>query len=458
MALVTTAVQGVGFYNNAAGAARSAWFARATADADCTISFRTYESVGGGGDVQTLSLTGAPHRAWYYNTGKTGQYAYTGGTCTRFCVDDAQNNASTVPDPFYSTSGSVYSGPATVVSEGVTLTNPAKWCVGVTAQASGNWEAGTRPLLEAGPYGGNNSFVLYADDSAPGYSSFYVWDLHGDYSRARIYPGTTGSGGVHQYVACDIAGALSIYIDGVIQATTNDGPGTGVFSAFPTPIKEGTDAAGSYLNGNIKSVCQGDSYRAVALCLARNAVSYNILFEGDSNTYGSGSTSGGQSTSYPALASASVAPWRVANGGISGYRVLQMVGDWASTYQKDYWYGAVSVMIGTNDCRDSRSASDIESDLRSHYNAIKAEKARVLAITIPPTSPPQSSAVNSCAEAVNAWILAQADIAKVDAHALLVAADGHTLSAAYDSGDGLHFNQAGHVLLASAVASAIGHL
>jgi lysophospholipase L1-like esterase len=117
------------------------------------------------------------------------------------------------------------------------------------------------------------------------------------------------------------------------------------------------------------------------------------------------------------------------------------------------------VMIGTNNChltsQDAMNAANWPA-LQAFLDEIQAEGSRVTPMTITPRTSAWSQAIRTCIADMNTAIKAYGaarGITVVDAFAALSDGNG-SLAPAYDSGDGLHPNQAGQDALAAAIIAA----
>lgn len=160
------------------------------------------------------------------------------------------------------TAGAPVSGNADSASVPVSLTNPAKWAIGIKATPSGGWDrAGTIGLLQwGGSYGAANSVSLYVDTGHK--LILEVFDNAGspDWKRwtsTDALSGTTAK----SIVAANNGGTWTLYIDGPPVAGALSGTGTGVQTALPTTntLNIGTTGS-SVLNGYTLKVCQAKDF------------------------------------------------------------------------------------------------------------------------------------------------------------------------------------------------------
>lgn len=107
------------------------------------------------------------------------------------------------------------------------------------------------------------------------------------------------------------------------------------------------------------------------------------------------------------------------------------------------------ICLGTNDLNSGRALVDIYADYKNIVSQIQAAGITPIVISVPPFN-------NGNVPTLNAWLSAQG-WTYIDIYNLLVGT-GTKLNAAYDSGDGLHWNSAGHNVVYGAVSSAIAAL
>lgn len=106
----------------------------------------------------------------------------------------------------------------------------------------------------------------------------------------------------------------------------------------------------------------------------------------------------------------------------------------------------VFMMLGTNDAQATASLATYQGRVNSILSQLDAASIPVVIISVPPcnsTFPPT----------YNAW-LSGLGRPYIDVYSALLGT-GNALAAAYNSGDGIHPNSAGHALIASTVQAAI---
>lgn len=107
------------------------------------------------------------------------------------------------------------------------------------------------------------------------------------------------------------------------------------------------------------------------------------------------------------------------------------------------------ICLGVNDLATGRALVDIYADYTSIVSQVQAAGITPVVISVPPTN-------NGNTTTLNAWLSSQG-WTYVDIYSLLVGT-GSALNAAYDSGDGTHWNSAGHNVVYGAISSAISAL
>ena len=143
---------------------------------------------------------------------------------------------------------------------------------------------------------------------------------------------------------------------------------------------------------------------------------------------------------------------------ISGSNAASSLAQWRA-YRPPY-PARIFVLSGINDIIAGTSAAATFASLSTMYAEAKAAGVNVVAMTHPPfgnyvswSAPKQAEL-----EALNALVMASTDVdVKVDFYAVM--GQGGTpedLAAIYDSGDGLHPNDAGTAFMAATVATALG--
>jgi lysophospholipase L1-like esterase len=239
---------------------------------------------------------------------------------------------------------------------------------------------------------------------------------------------------------------------------------------------DGTTARDIALTGSIKlPVCLGDPnvleisgvdgniiYNSVAKTLYQhNGTTWQLFHNFALNHYsriytlGDSETASGYYQSKLSLLLPST--WKIVNNGIAGNNTTQMLARLSSDILNIGDAEYVIVMGGINDVYQDVSAATIESNLQTIYTAIHATGAKVVALTLTPSqycSAPRQAVV----DAVKTWILNTATNVdyRINAYTLLEdPSAANNLLATYDSGDHIHFNQAGGNALGQAVYDAV---
>lgn len=107
------------------------------------------------------------------------------------------------------------------------------------------------------------------------------------------------------------------------------------------------------------------------------------------------------------------------------------------------------VCLGVNDILLARAIGDIQTDYREIMDRFTAAGITPVAISVPPIN-------SALAPTMNAWIASQGWL-YIDIYSTLVGT-GNALNATFDSGDTVHWNNAGHNAVYGAVTSAISSL
>jgi lysophospholipase L1-like esterase len=111
-------------------------------------------------------------------------------------------------------------------------------------------------------------------------------------------------------------------------------------------------------------------------------------------------------------------------------------------------------LIGTNDCTGGGDAPTIFSTTSALFDEIRADGNTLIPFTLTPHGN-AGTPTKTCISALNALIVGYANtnsLKYIDTYAMFDDGTGN-LKAAYDSGDGLHPNQAANDLLSTAIAA-----
>ncbi len=260
MTLVTTAASGEGVWQDVASTpCRGTWIALATGDSACGGVNFTSPVVS---HSNSLTPTATPTRYTDYYAGEHGIYTYrvAAGSCARWCLWRAigANTSScsvTMPAPY--TAGAAYTGPATVVSTANTLASGSTWATsgvytssdfvpasGIFAEAS----AGTLGAANTWFTRGTTAILYFATYDAAAGEKYVV--------SAEPSPGTRSIG------IADVAGALTIAVDGTVTSGAAVGAGTGILASHPATVLIGNTTAGYQFGGGISVFKQCKRLRA----------------------------------------------------------------------------------------------------------------------------------------------------------------------------------------------------
>jgi lysophospholipase L1-like esterase len=224
----------------------------------------------------------------------------------------------------------------------------------------------------------------------------------------------------------------------------------GAISGLPTPAAEtvlGGDTTGgaALLNGALRRLDLG-----VAPGVSLNPTA--LLALGDSLT---ASNPQFCATPWPTLLADGLgAPWVASNGGVNALRTQHILARWRTVYAGN-GHGVVAVMGGTNDLTNNDPPATTFANLQAIYDEARAAGKRVIPMTVPPSS--RFAAKLASWRALNDLIrgyCAANGIPCADVAAVLDPGTG-ALAPAYDSGDHLHYNQAGCDAVAGVVLGAL---
>lgn len=148
--------------------------------------------------------------------------------------------------------------------------------------------------------------------------------------------------------------------------------------------------------------------------------------------------------------------WVTVDCGVSSQTTYQMVTR-LPVHLRRYTPEVLIVLGGTNDIDLNRRAGTIQANLQAIYSRAKQAGMQVVAITIPPrgNSKDWTAEKQAVLETVNAWIRGAANVACVDAYALLKDPDSDCLQSRYDGGDHVHLGGGGYNALADAIYASL---
>ncbi|MFE9955839.1 SGNH/GDSL hydrolase family protein [Micromonospora sp. NPDC005299] len=225
-------------------------------------------------------------------------------------------------------------------------------------------------------------------------------------------------------------------------ATARTNLGLGGAATLGVGTTAGTVAAGDAPGSVLRSVAQWG---------------HRWAFIGDSITNGSAATNGAYAYAPRAIALAGHSLIRPDSfeAGVAGERSDQMLARLAAVETS----GATSffVLAGTNDAAQGVSLTSYASTMTQIITRLRA-LGRVLVGTVPPRAASAPAAQHTSTEGYNAWLRVFAPMfgaQVVDVWAALADTTTGRLASAYDSGDGTHPNDLGHLRIARVVAAAI---
>lgn len=240
------------------------------------------------------------------------------------------------------------------------------------------------------------------------------------------------------------AGDAEIWVDGeqlVLDAPS--GAGSGIMSATG-PLRIG-NSSGIYLNGYAKNVRvhRGACSAIKATPFTVSLVPNSIVAIGDSIT---GTVSGG-GTPYPSLVATQIG-WPVLNAALSGRRTDQVKGIWGGGVRRQ-GHGSVVLMAGINDVMFyGKTAVQAFANIDAIVRQARAEGRRVVLLTVLParSNINWTAAIEVERLSLNSQIMALCPATGAICIDAATDFDDGTgaMKAAYDGGDGLHPNQAGH--------------
>jgi lysophospholipase L1-like esterase len=391
----------------------------------------------------TATATGLPCDAI---PGTPCVYTVTGtGTVTKTVVG-ALTFAQTENGPFR-TSKIHAAGARPADAPSIALTTAgigSAWCMsaGVYMHNQHTWSATpTYGLAFAGAtFGAANTAALYVSASN---IRFEVRDA----AAAQRFAGASFAGWPQGacLVGCVANGVFSLYRDGTEIATAMNGAGTGILGTWPTTMQLGRlPGAGVEPNGSIRSarVCKGGDPLACGC-----AAPLRVAAVGDSIT----ANTMGYITYLRSYLGVGASAYTIANYAVSGWNTTQMLSRWTGEARPTR-PRVLILMGGINDVVANATAEAIEGRLQQMMDEQIADGGRVVALTMTPWKNAASYTAGRevVRAAVNAWTLAycaaHVQAACVDTSTALDDGTG-ALAAAYDSGDGLHPDADGHLVI-----------
>jgi lysophospholipase L1-like esterase len=200
-----------------------------------------------------------------------------------------------------------------------------------------------------------------------------------------------------------------------------------------------------------------------AIVAIENQYSQNVLFDGDSLTFGTQATTvNGLLQNYPNQLMRNYAVFTTYNSGkfgdYVGYGASNMIADFATEIGARYIAGKTNILCvwgGINDITAGVSAADLETNLTTYYTAARAAGFKVVATTII-TAGTLSGGQQTIRGNVNTWIKANYTTL-ADA---LCDADGdaklqNPADTTYFNADTIHLNNTGYGVVAGLMKTQI---
>lgn len=196
--------------------------------------------------------------------------------------------------------------------------------------------------------------------------------------------------------------------------------------------------------------------------VTRNA-SANVYGAGDSIMNGAGSSNAAIS-SFGAMASKILGtsrlkdPMLFVNNGVPGQRSDQILARIPAILANNPTPGCLFVLAGTNDGSSFVSVSTFAANITAIKALTDAANVPLVLSTVPPRSSTYATQ-NGYNRTYNTWLrlwCRMQGVPLADSYKELVDVTTGYIAASYDSGDGTHPNDAGHLAMAAPIAAAIG--
>jgi lysophospholipase L1-like esterase len=274
--------------------------------------------------------------------------------------------------------------------------------------------------------------------------AFDLFDSTGTVREALSPVLTWEANSQHTVTACSNNGLVSVYGDGVLLASATTG-GTGLQTSIGATLYVGGVTSGiRQWTGNVRNliVCSGTGNPSG--CVPNSSAL----------TYKSGASLGDSMTAsgtppYTTTVRTTLGwPYQWSNYGVSGYTAAQSMEKW-STEAVPFRHAIVTVLVGVNNLNLAacQTSACTIAELTALYASIRASGARLIPLTILPYKNYVSwnSTRETARQEINTWILAYCtanSLTCVDTATDFNDGAG-ALKGIYDSGDGLHPNQAG---------------
>ncbi|MBT1676797.1 SGNH/GDSL hydrolase family protein [Curtobacterium aurantiacum] len=181
--------------------------------------------------------------------------------------------------------------------------------------------------------------------------------------------------------------------------------------------------------------------------------SYGFL--GDSITNGSSASNFAYSFSSQAVQMAGhlIALPGFVEAGVSGQTSAQMLARLPQFIASGI--DAAVLLAGTNDATQGVSIDQYASNITQIITSLRKAGIPTIVVTVPPRGSSTVAAIVAATDGYNTWLRIHVPLLGArlaDAHSGLVDATNGYLKSSYDSGDGTHPNNAGHQVIATAVA------
>lgn len=339
-----------------------------------------------------------------------------------------------------------------IVDPAMSPTLPAGFCVAATSLVAPLSSAGLK-RLHGVPGSGTPGVVT---GSASEVASYYQFSLVVDGTPSNPTTFNTAIASTSQVIrATSYIGGTGTTMNGCLNGLC--GAGTSVTTWTPptwTRLRLGTyDSTNGSINGVIKEVQLDPLTSRCSRGLSVGAIPLSVATIGDSITC----CPTGPGTGWPESLQVLMPTRGIGNLAISGATTTAVATQWQDR-ARGHGFATITVLAGINDIRTSVATATIEANLQSIYDGAISMSMKLIPITVMPASNVAgwTGAMQTAVTDVNAWILAYCSshgLTCVDAYNSSLRS-GTALNATYDSGDGLHPNQAGSDYLATLVQAA----
>ena len=349
------------------------------------------------------------------------------------------------------TASGTYAFVVTITDPSGATTNSSIWMavnVDVKNLSFGLYNVPTTPL----PYGGTDPIwiapaaSIYSPDS--GHLTEVIIQITGDYQPGRDLLAGRSLPGI------DVSFDAAL---GILKLS-----GTSTVSNYQRALQLVTYAATTVVASPFQqsvtiTLKNGSSVSAPAVrSIAVNSTStsaYRIAALGDSLTYWRGG--------WISILQSYYSPQNITGFGVGGYTTEQIYASWASQV-RNAGYKAISVLGGVNDIAHGESAAKTFSYLNRLYDEAMADGLQIVAFSMTPLGNWDANPTSRWTleiqvqiDLLNAMIAAKAaanpvQMRFIDSYKLMGdPTDPKKLNPIFDHGDGLHWNLAGHQMVAS---------